>query len=156
MQTRTLSYSDDNVSVKLPQERGNSTKPSFSTTQNSLKTILGLRSLQPAIDLFRLRQIQSRWYTDLFQSGRTPWNDPYPYVWESYHALTKWFDSIDASTPEGIKHHFQLELLYSFVYILSPSPRIPSISDYARKLLFEHSVAYSEAMVKVVLQENTQ
>lgn len=109
-----------------------------------------LQSSDAALDFFRLRQIQSEWYQTLFQSGRTPWNDPYKYIWQTYQAMTSWFDNISASTLPAFKAFFELDLLYSYVYILSPSPRCPRISEYAQRLIYEHCVTYATKMLTFV------
>lgn len=80
---------------------------------------------------------------DLFQSGRDAWQDPYPYIWKMYHRMTEWFQEMSQSTLPALKTFFELELLYSYVYILSPSSRVPRIQDYAQRLIFEHCIAYA-------------
>lgn len=80
---------------------------------------------------------------DLFQSGREPWQEPYPYIWKQYARMSEWFQDMPQSTLPAIKSFFELELLYSYVYILSPSPRIPHIHEYAQRLIFEHCIAYA-------------
>lgn len=87
---------------------------------------------------------------DLFQSGRDPWNDPYPYVWNTYSKMSRWFDDMPASILPSTKAFFELELLYSYVYILSPSPRIPRIQEYAQKLIFEHCIAYANGLLALI------
>lgn len=92
--------------------------------------------------MFRIREIQSEWYMDLFHSGREPWQDPYPYIWKQYARMSDWYQDMPQSTLPAIRSFFELELLYSYVYILSPSPRIPHIHEYAQRLIFEHCIAY--------------
>lgn len=87
---------------------------------------------------------------DLFQSGRDPWQDPYPYVWKMYSRMTDWFQDMSQSTLPAIKSFFELELLYSYVYILSPSPRIPHIQEYAQRLIFEHCIAYATNLLALI------
>tara|TARA_R110002003_G_scaffold814_9_gene21591 strand:- start:8678 stop:10033 length:1356 start_codon:yes stop_codon:yes gene_type:complete len=101
------------------------------------------QSFDSALDLFRIREIQSEWYMDLFQSGREPWLDPYPYIWKQYARMSDWFQDMPQSTLPAIRSFFELELLYSYVYILSPSPRIPHIHEYAQRLIFEHCISYA-------------
>lgn len=115
------------------------TSPKHSSPQSHVF----LQSFDSALDLFRIRQMQSEWYMDLFQSGREPWQDPYPYIWKMYNRMTEWFQDMSQSTLPALKAFFELELLYSYVYILSPSPRIPHVQDYAQRLIFEHCIAYA-------------
>jgi hypothetical protein len=100
--------------------------------------------------MFRIREIQSEWYMDLFHSGREPWQDPYPYIWKQYARMSDWFNDMPQSTLPAIRSFFELELLYSYVYILSPSPRIPHIHEYAQRLIFEHCIAYATNLLNLL------
>jgi hypothetical protein len=138
VQTRAFSFSDDSAHVHLPFHSQSST-----SRHSSPQSHVFLQSFDSALDLFRIRQIQSEWYMDLFQSGRDPWQDPYPYIWKMYNRMTEWFQEMAQSTLPAVKSFAELELLYSYVYILSPSPRIPHIQEYAQRLIFEHCIAYA-------------
>lgn len=109
-----------------------------------------LQNFDSALDLFRIREIQSEWYMDLFQSGREPLQDAYPYIWKQYAKMSEWFQDMPQSTLPAVKAGFELELLYSYVYILSPSPRIPHISEYAQRLIFEHCISYSINLITLL------
>lgn len=87
---------------------------------------------------------------DLFQSGREPWDDPYPYIWKQYARMSDWFRDMPQSTLLSVRSFFELDLLYSYVYILSPSPRIPHIHEYAQRLIFEHCIAYATNLSSVL------
>jgi hypothetical protein len=87
---------------------------------------------------------------DLFQSGRDPWQDPYPYIWKQYAKMSEWFQDMPQSTLPAVRSFFELELLYSYVYILSPSPRIPHIHEYAQRLIFEHCIAYATNLLSLL------
>jgi len=87
---------------------------------------------------------------DLFQSGRDPWQDPYPYIWQRYARMSSWFQDMPQNTLPAIKSFFELELLYSYVYLLSPSPRVPHIHEYAQRLIFEHCIAYATNLLTVL------
>jgi hypothetical protein len=100
--------------------------------------------------MFRIREIQSEWYMDLFHSGRESWQDPYPYIWKQYARMSDWFNDMPQSTLPAIRSFFELELLYSFVYILSPSPRIPHIHEYAQRLIFEHCISYATNLLSLL------
>lgn len=86
----------------------------------------------------------------MFQSGRNAWNDPYPYIWKTYNNLTEWHNAIGSSTLPSLKAFFELELLYSYVYLLLPSPRCPNISTYAQHLIFEHCISYAANLLAVI------
>ena len=92
---------------------------------------------------------------DLFQSGREPWPDAYSYIWKQYARMTEWFQDMPQSTLPTVKAGFELELLYSYVYILSPSPRIPHMDEYAQRLIFEHCISYSINLLAVLNKPST-
>lgn len=138
MQTRAFSFSDDSAHVRLPFH-SSANSPKHSSPQSHVF----LQAFDSALDLFKIRQIQSEWYMDLFQSGREPWHDPYPYIWTMYNRMTEWFQSMSQNTLPALRSFFELELLYSYVYILSPSSRVPHIQEYAQRLIFEHCITYS-------------
>ncbi|OCL05972.1 hypothetical protein AOQ84DRAFT_297858 [Glonium stellatum] len=150
VQTRAFSFSDDSTNVALPFSSG-----SLSPAKNSPKTHVWLQSFDAALDLFRIRQIQSTWYMDLFQSGRDAWPDPYPYIWRTYEEMTSWFQNMPSTALPSTNAFFELELLYSYVYILSPSPRIPRICEYAQRLIFEHCIAYATNLLTLLRKPST-
>ena len=146
VQTRAFSFSDDSANVSYPF----SSKATSPAAKSSPQAHVFLQSFDSALDLFKIRQIQSRWYMDLFQSGRDQWTDPYPYIWKTYAEMTSWYQEIPTSVLPSTRNFFELELLYSYVYILSPSPRIPHIHEYAQRLIFEHCIAYATNMLALI------
>ena len=146
VQTRAFSFSDDsaNVSMPFPPAR----EPARQRGQ--LLSASMLKTLDTAPQLFKLRTLQSNWYTELFQSGREPWSDPYPSLWRICQSMKEWWDKLPASTDPHIRSFFELNLLYSYVYILAPSPRVPVIAPFAQALIFEYCIQYSESMKKHV------
>jgi hypothetical protein len=64
--------------------------------------------------------------------------------------MSDWFQDMPQSTLPAIRSFFELELLYSYVYILSPSPRIPHIHEYAQRLIFEHCIAYATNLLSIL------
>ncbi|KAF2204025.1 hypothetical protein GQ43DRAFT_214546 [Delitschia confertaspora ATCC 74209] len=144
VQTRAFSFSDDSANVAYPF----STKAS--SAKSSPQSHVFLQSFDSALDLFKLREIQSSWYMDLFQSGRDPWKDPYPYIWKTYASMTSWLQNMPSSILPSTRNFFELELLYSYVYILSPSPRIPHINEYAQRLIVEHCIAYATNLLALI------
>jgi hypothetical protein len=61
--------------------------------------------------------------------------------------MSEWFNKLSSSTLPATRDFFELELLYSYVYILSPNLRCPQISEHAHRLIFEHCVTYAEKML---------
>ncbi|KAF2121611.1 fungal-specific transcription factor domain-containing protein [Lophiotrema nucula] len=145
VQTRAFSFSDDASQVSLPFHQS-----SMSPKNTSGPAQVFLQSFDAALAYFQIREIQSEWYMDLFQSGRDPWQDPYPYIWRIYARMTDWIQSLPASILPSTKSFFELELLYSYVYILSPSPRIPHIHEYAQRLIFEHGIGYATNLIALI------
>jgi hypothetical protein len=105
-----------------------------------------VQSNESALDLFKLRQMQSACYTQLFQSGREAWTDPYSFIWPRYQEMSEWFNKLSSGTLPAIRDFFELELLYTYVYILSPSPRCPKPSEHAQRLIFEQAITYADKM----------
>jgi hypothetical protein len=145
VQTRAFSFSDESANVAFPFNIS-ATSPKYASPQSHVFH----QSFDTAIDYFRMREIQSEWYMDLFQSGREPWDDPYPYIWKQYARMSDWFHDMPQSTLPSVRSFFELDLLYSYVYILSPSPRIPHIHEYAQRLIFEHCIAYATNLSAVL------
>lgn len=143
VQTRAFSFSDDSASVSSPFK--SSSDPTKSSDSHRW-----LKGSDHVRDLLRLRQIQSTCYSQLFQSGREPWSDPYPRLWSIYHDLANWFKTLSRNTAQHIRTYFELELLYSYVYFLSPSPRVPATSPYVQNLVFEHCISYATLLNQAI------
>jgi len=94
--------------------------------------------------------MQSSWYTELFQSGRDSWRDPYVYIWRKYEEMPDWFNNLSPTTLPAIRDFFELELLYSYVNLLSPNPRCPHTSEHAQRFMVEHAMSYAEKMHSIV------
>ncbi|KAI7390472.1 hypothetical protein KC336_g16942 [Hortaea werneckii] len=152
VQTRAFSFNDDSVRVKIPFTKAPAVLPAATNKSGLQKP--WVQSHEQALDLIHLRQIQSGWYTDLFQSGRTAWDEPYHYLWQTCEAMRKWFENISVTTNPSMRAFFELELLYSYIYVLSPSPRVPAISPFAAKLIFEYCIRYADLMLRLIDDAN--
>jgi hypothetical protein len=64
--------------------------------------------------------------------------------------MRDWFGKLSPTMLPSIRDFFELELLYSYVYLLSPSPRCPNISEHAQQLIVEHAMLYAEKMQSIV------
>lgn len=142
---RAFSFSDDSANVALPSTL-NTLKASTTTGRDQLF----LRTLDPAICLFRIRRLQSAWYHELFLSGRTAWADPEPYLWAACHDTRKWFEDLPSSIPPPIRRKLELEALYSYIYVLSPSGKVHNVPVLGQSLVFEYSMEYTEKMQNVL------
>ncbi|KAF2765029.1 hypothetical protein EJ03DRAFT_339352 [Teratosphaeria nubilosa] len=147
VQTRAFSFSDNSANVKIPFSKAPASQPNTPAPEPQKAWV---QSHESAMDLIILRQIQSRWYTDLFQSGRSRWDEPYQYIWNTCDAMRKWFESISTATSTSLRAFFELDLLYSYVYVLSPSPRVPAIHPFAAKLIFEYCTRYADLVLRLI------
>jgi hypothetical protein len=140
---RSFSFTDDSTSVALPSPsvRSASTPSGLSTN--------GPHSMETALLLFQLRQAQSTWYQELFQSSRHPLQNASTYVWQMCQEMREWSESFPDDLPLAFKEFFDLELLYSYIYCLAPSCRIQSISAHGRTLIFEYSMAYMQKIFPI-------
>lgn len=149
VQTRAFSFSDDSAKVKIPFTKTSTSNPA-SPLGPGQQTNGWLQSYEQAMDLINLRQLQSLWYHELFQSGRTRWEEPYNFLWDTCDKMRKWFDALSPSTAPNMRAFFELELLYSYIYVLSPSPRVPVIHSFAQRLIFEHCIRYADLMLRLI------
>ena len=152
VQTRAFSFSDDSAKVKIPFLKAPSSVPTSPDQSEPQKS--WLQSHEQALDLISLRQLQSTWYTDLFQSGRSKWDEPYPYIWSTCQSLGRWYEGISASASPSMRAFFELELLYSYIYVLSPSPRVPAVTPFAQNLVFEYCIRYADLMQRLISDPN--
>lgn len=86
----------------------------------------------------------------MFQSGRSAWHEPYQYIWSTCDGMRQWFENLSPTNDPNMRAFFELDLLYSYVYVLSPSPRVPVISPFAAKLIFEYCIRYAELMLRLI------
>ncbi|KAI9730541.1 MAG: hypothetical protein M1834_005782 [Cirrosporium novae-zelandiae] len=140
--SRSFSFTDDSARVEYPSI------PDF-----ALSTRFGLenaqlfrQTLDPALNLFKIRQIQSTWYQELNQSSRIPNPNPERFIWSVCHEMLAWFQDIPGTTPQPLLNLFELELYYSYITACAPSCKIPSISDFNKILVFEYSIQYAEKL----------
>lgn len=150
VQKRAFSFSDDSAKVKIPFAKAPSSAPASPDPPGLQRA--WLQKHEHALDLIHLRQLQSKWYTEMFQSGRTPWEEPhaYVYIWGTCDAMGRWFESLSPSTSPSMRAFFELDLLYSYVFILSPSPRVPVITSFAQRLIFEYCIRYAELILHLI------
>ncbi|KAF2157616.1 hypothetical protein K461DRAFT_219963 [Myriangium duriaei CBS 260.36] len=143
VQTRAFTFSDDSANVVSPF----SNAPTPRTTSTAHRW---LKTFDHSIDLMGLRRIQSKWYYDMFQTGHEVWAEPYPYIWQTYYSMTTWFANISKNTSEPMKLYYEMELLYSYIYVLGASPHVPRPHPYAQTLLFEHCISYASLLAKAL------
>jgi hypothetical protein len=148
---RAFSFTDESTNVFLPSLP---TKSSAYGSPGGRQ--IWQQPLDSALHLFRLRQLQSSWYQELFQSGRTPLANPDQYIFGVCDDMHKWAETIPESVSAQIREQFELEALYSYIYALAPTRRSHTISDTARILTFEYCTAYAEKLLPIARnKENT-
>lgn len=145
---RSFSFTDDSASVTIPF------LASLMPPPNSKSLLPEPNTLQTAIELFKLRSIQSSWYQELFQSGREPFSSSTTYVWEKCQEMQNWAKSLPKDLPSSLRLLLDLELSYSYVYCLAPSFRVKNVSARGKFLIFEHSIEYIEKIYNVAQMAN--
>ncbi|RFU35968.1 hypothetical protein B7463_g304, partial [Scytalidium lignicola] len=136
---RAFSFADDTANVAFPSM-------AVTIINDLSKPMAGPHSLETALLLFQLRTIQSRWYQELFQSSRSPLQGSSNYLWHVCQEMREWSESYPSELSPAIRKLFDLEVLYSYVYCLAPSSRVPAVSEYGKTLIFEYSIAYMQKM----------
>jgi hypothetical protein len=142
---RAFSFTDDSVNVSLPALPQPSSNPTLSWQNHVF-----LRSLEPAVHLFKMRRLQSASYQDMYYGGRTPSPDASAATWVFCEKARNWLDNVPTGTPHYFAVLYELELLYSLVIALSPSHRSPTISDLNRTLIFKYSIDFVSRFHQVV------
>lgn len=134
---RAFSISDDSVNVPFPRD-----VPTPITDSSHIQSDLFLRSIVPALHLFQIRRIQSVAYQDMFFNARELSPLAQSTTWERIRVAQHWFDNCLPSISERFAPLYDLELLYTFILILSPSNRSPTVSELNRILLFEYAIDF--------------
>ena len=84
-----------------------------------------------------------------FSVYRDPLQNASTYIWQMCQEMREWSESFQDTVPLVFKDFFDLELLYSYVYCLAPSCRVPDVSDYGKALIFEYSIAYMQKIFPI-------
>ncbi|KAI9801982.1 MAG: hypothetical protein M1825_003038 [Sarcosagium campestre] len=143
---RAFSFSDGSVSVSLP-----STPSATSDAGSTLASPLWLQPLDPAVHLWRLRVQQSQWYQELFQSSRAPYADPSARIRDYCRSMRSWFESTPSSTPPWVRQVFEAELIYSYIYILSPSDsRAVAVDDLDKARSLDFCISFAARTLPMV------
>ena len=140
---RAFSFTDDSTSVVYPS------MPATVAPGTAGNALTGPQSLETALLLFQLRYTQSCWYQELFQSSRDPLQHASTYIWQVCQEMREWSESFPDTLALAFKDFFDLELLYSYVYCLAPSCRVPAVSEYGKTLIFEYSIAYMQKIFPI-------
>ncbi|KAJ2891873.1 Positive regulator of purine utilization [Zalerion maritima] len=139
---RAFSFTDEAINVAFPSSNPNPRVPSLSGP-------IAAPAADPGLLFFQLRRAQSQWYSTLFQSEPTPLPNGRSYIWRMCQEMRDWGTKLPDTLPASIRELFDLELRYSYVYCLAPSTRHPHMTDYGRVVIFEHAIAYLDAVHRV-------
>ncbi|KZF26430.1 putative C6 transcription factor [Xylona heveae TC161] len=145
---RACSFSDESTKVALPSSPGDRSRSHSPNVESAF-----LPSLDQAFNLFRVRLIQSACYSELFWSGRTPLSDPSTYICRARRELKHWFELVPPAAPRHIKRYFEVELLFSYIYFVALSARIPKLPEKENTFLFENCIEYAARMCPTVEDE---
>lgn len=136
---RGFSFTDDSANVTTPNQRMES-----SATDHLLSHNVG-----PALQMSRLRRIQSSAYQQLFQASRPALEDVWELMSTSIKDMHRWHSELTDQTKRPIKNFFRGDLLFSSILIMSPTGLVESLNDYGKFLIFEYTVEYAELVCTI-------
>lgn len=139
---RTFSFSNDSINVALPKS------PSAGSLGSSLskQTHVFLRSVEPGLQIAKIRDILSSGYQDMYYSGRDQSVQPLPRIWALYWKIREWYETSSSGAPPSLSALYRLEMLYTTITILSPSHRYPEPCDFNKVLLFDQCMSYVDQL----------
>lgn len=140
---RPFSFTDDATSVQLP------VLPATVPPVGIETPLLGPHSMHTALLFFQLRRAQSNWYQELFQTSSIEYPVSSPYLWQICYDMRAWSETFPKALPAAMKGVFDLELLYSYIYCLAPSCRVPAVSELGKTLIYEYSMQYMDMMYSI-------
>ncbi|RDW94102.1 uncharacterized protein DSM5745_01424 [Aspergillus mulundensis] len=127
---RTLSFSDDSVSVAFP---------SHSRVD---KSYIFSRSSEPAWNMVKIRRILSAAYQQKYFAPIESFSQTPASTWKLYLHATEWFNNAPKDASQVLAIKYNLEYLYTTILILSPSTRHLPHCDYTKLLLFNRCIEY--------------
>ena len=143
MYFRAFSFTDDSATEILSSGQ----KPHYlnSNSSHELEQPF-LRPLDPAIQLFQLRQMQSCAYQILFQSPRENLKEPWQIIISCLNKMFIWAEQIPMAVRRPIKKLFRSELLYASILVLSPDVLTGAFNSYGKALVFTYADEYADIM----------
>lgn len=136
---RGFSFTDDSASV---------TSSIRSVLPNGHHQLF-LHDLDAAVQVERLRRIQSVTYQRLFQSYRSAFEDTWPLMSRAVADMHQWTEDLPDHIQKPHKRMFRLDVLYSSILILSPPGLVGELCDYGKFLIFEYAAEYAESMLAI-------
>lgn len=139
---------------------------SFSFTDDSANVTSAIRPVQPhdnnqlflhnfdaAVEVDRLRSIQSAAYQRLFYSSRSNLRKAWPQMSRALADMHQWAEDLPEHMQKPLKRAFRCDVLYTSVLILSPPYLEGDFYDYGKFLIFEYAAEYAELMVWVICNQ---
>ena len=143
---RAFSFTDDSSNVAFPFNQ----KPfSVSSTSAREHEQVFLHALDPAIQLFQLRQLQSSAYQKLFQSGQQRIKEPWQIMSDCLHEMHLWIAQLPNVIRKPMKKLLRSEVLFGSILILSPPGLSSSLKSYRTALLFNYACEYADIMSSI-------
>lgn len=102
--------------------------------------------LDPAIQLFQLRQMQSYAYQTLFQSCRETMQQPWQTIKCCLNEMFLWVERMPNVIRRPMKKLLRSELLFASILLLSPNLLTGAFDVYAKALSFTYAYEYAEIM----------
>lgn len=143
---RAFSFTDDSSNVAFPI---NQTPFSFSPKIVHEQEPCFIHNIEPSIQLFRLRQLQSSAYQKLFKSNRQRIQDPWPIVSDSLNDMNRWMDRLPNMINKPVKRLLQCELLYGSILILCSPGLRGTLNSYGQALFFCYACEYAEILSSI-------
>lgn len=143
---RAFSFTDDSCNVTFPT---NPKSFSFTSTSSREQEQIFLQSLDPAVQLLQLRQMQSPTYQKLFMSGHQNIKDPWPTMSDSLHEMHLWMTQVPNSVRKPMKKLFHSEILFASVLVLSPPRLTFNLQPYSKALLFGYACEFADTMSSI-------
>ena len=126
---RAFSFTDDSTNVALD----------IATKEQVFR-----QALEPSRQLFRLRQLESSIYQQLFWSDRLDTEDLWPVISQGLIEISEWAGNLPESLSASQRALFQSETLYFKNLILSAPKAGRSAEPYCNAMAFEYTVQYAE------------
>lgn len=143
---RAFSFTDDSANEVLAN--GQNSHHLSSNSNQELEQVF-LRPLDPAIQLFQLRQMQSFAYQKIFQSSREKLKEPWQTVISYLNEMFLWAEQIPMVIRKPTKKLFRSELLYASILVLSPDILTGALKSYGIALAFVYANEYADIMSSI-------
>ena len=126
---RAFSFTDDSANVKVPNPH----------TKLSGLNYSSVFSISSALQLNRLRRIQSSAYQQIFQAGPGALQDKWEFISASIREMHGWWLELTDQISRPMKNLFRGDILCSSIILMSPAS-----NDYSKFMIFSYTIEYAE------------